>query len=154
MVYITFSVRSTVSDISNFEKTPKIPKTAFFHVFRPYDVLNKRSQKIKKCILVHKNFFMLLHYYLALILSIFWVENFFLRFYGISKKKYIVNFEKIAENPKFGWPYFRKKNFFPKKLFLRNFLASDDTIPEIDPGGSGGKRYFFNLEIAKIAKNL
>ena len=70
------------------------------------------------------------------------------------KKKNIVNFEKIAENPKFGWPYFRKNFFFPKKIFLRNFLASDDTIPEIDPGGSGGKRYFFNLEIAKIAKKL
>jgi hypothetical protein len=47
-----------------------------------------------------------------------------------------------------------KKNFFSEKIFLRKFLASDDTIPEIDPGGSGGKRYFFNLEIAKIAKKL
>jgi len=46
------------------------------------------------------------------------------------------------------------KKIVSKNIVLRNFLASDDTIPEIDPGGSGGKRYFFNLEIAKIAKKL
>ena len=56
------------------------------------------------------------------------------------------------KNPKFGWPFFRKKNCFPKQIFLRYFLASGDTIPEIDPGGSGGKRHFFNLEIAKLQK--
>ena len=78
---------------------------------------------------------------------------FFPPFYGIFLKKNIVNFEKIAKNGKFTSPYIREKWNFVKFVFLRNFLALGDKIPEMAQVKSARKVYFFSLKIEKMQNN-
>ena len=46
-----------------------------------------------------------------------------------------------------------KNEILSKKIFLRNFLALGDKIPEMGPVKSARKVYFFSLKIEKMQNN-